>query len=344
MSDTHMNNNNSKACGSAVDARVLQRFSHEVLGLAEIPRCPASRSWLHEAVQGFANVVSFDTAWWGQVYVSAQDAPAKNLMHGSLGLSPSFAEEWNDISTLDRFANASISRLGQAVRECQGDCPEEAKTAVGAFCERHDIYHSMAVTLDFPPSGMLFFVSINRGKSRFGFDDVDALLMEEFVRHLARCWKAYLMAVRSDGMSNDWDDYALSSRKGELLYIGREVGAALDEEYADWQGSRLPGNLSDMLERAPCTLSPAGGKGIVVQPCGELISLMMCSRRHSSLLPPRELSAARLYSQGSSYKEVARTLGVTPATARTYLRNAYVRLGVSNKVELISALRHPGGE
>ncbi|MDX5434676.1 MAG: helix-turn-helix transcriptional regulator, partial [Halomonas sp.] len=64
----------------------------------------------------------------------------------------------------------------------------------------------------------------------------------------------------------------------------------------------------------------------------------------ASLLAPRELSAARLYSQGSSYKEVARTLGVTPATARTYLRNAYVRLGVSNKVELISALRHPGGE
>lgn len=339
-----MNNDNSKACGSAVDVRVLQRFSREVLGLADISRCPSSGSWLHEAIRGFGNVVSFDTAWWGQVYVSAQDAPAKNLMHGSLGLNPAFAEEWNDISTLDRFANASISRLGQAVRECQGDCPEEARTAVGAFCERHDIYHSMAVTLDFPPSGMLFFVSINRGKSRFGFDDVDALLMEEFVRHLARCWKAYLMAVRPDGMSNDWNDYALSSRKGELLYIGREVGAALNEEYAGWQGSRLPDNLSDMLGRAPCTLSPGSRRGIVVQPCGELVSLMMCSRRRASLLAPRELSAARLYSQGSSYKEVARTLGVTPATARTYLRNAYVQLEVSNKVELISALRHPGGE
>lgn len=339
-----MNDNNGKTSVSAVDVRVLQRFSREVLGLAEIPRCPASGSWLHQAVQGFANVVSFDTAWWGQVYAPPGEAPAKNLMHGSLGLCPSFAAEWNAISEIDRFANVSISRLGKAVRECHGDRPEDAKTAVGAFCERHDIYHSMAVTLDFPPSGMLFFVSINRGKSRFGFDEVDALLMEEFVRHLARCWKAHLTDVRADGQSNAWDGYALSSRKGELLYIGREVGAALNEVYADWQGSHLPGKLSELLGRVPCTFHPGRRREIVVQPCGELISLMMCSRRRSSVLSPREFSAARLYSQGSSYKEVARTLGVTPATARTYLRNAYVRLGVSNKVELISALRQPAGE
>lgn len=339
----NMDKYNSKAFFSAVDVRVLQRFSREVLGLSEISRCHSSGSWLHEAIRGFGNVVSFDTAWWGQVYLPSASAPPKNLMHGSLGLSPSFAEEWNRIAEGDRFANVSISQLGKAIRECQGDCPEEARTAVGAFCERHDIDHSMAVTLDFPSSGMLFFVSIYRGNSRFGFDEIDAMLMEEFVQHLARCWQAHLAAVRSDGMPNDWEDYALSSRKGELLYIGREVGAALDEEYAGWQGSSLPGQLSDMLGRAPCTLSPIGGKGIMVQPCGELISLMVPSRRRSSVLSPRELSAARLYAQGSSYKEVARTLGVTPATARTYLRNAYVQLGVSNKVELISALRHPGG-
>ncbi|MCE8026257.1 helix-turn-helix transcriptional regulator [Billgrantia aerodenitrificans] len=338
-----MNDNNDKTSVSVVDTRVLQRFSHEVLGLAEIPRCPSSGSWLHAAIQGFGNVVSFDTAWWGQVYLPTGNAAPKNLMHGSLGLGPSFAEEWNRIAEIDRFANVSISQLGKAIR-CQGDWPGDEKTAVGAFCERHDIYHSMAVTLDFPASGMLFFVSIYRGRSRFGFDEVDALLMEEFVRHLARCWQAHLTAVRSDAMSNDWGDYALSSRQGELLYIGREVGTALDAEYAGWQGSSLPGQLSGMLDRAPCTLSPTGGKGIVVQPCGELVSLMMCSRRRSSVLSPRELSAARLYSQGSSYKEVARTLGITPATARTYLRNAYVQLGVSNKVELISALRQPGGE
>ena len=47
-----------------------------------------------------------------------------------------------------------------------------------------------------------------------------------------------------------------------------------------------------------------------------------------------------LYAQGRSHKDIAATLGLTPATVRTYLRTAYAALGVSNKLELVSALRH----
>ncbi len=37
-----------------------------------------------------------------------------------------------------------------------------------------------------------------------------------------------------------------------------------------------------------------------------------------------------LYAQGRSHKDIAATLGLTPATVRTYLRTAYAALGVSN--------------
>jgi DNA-binding CsgD family transcriptional regulator len=50
------------------------------------------------------------------------------------------------------------------------------------------------------------------------------------------------------------------------------------------------------------------------------------------------LSAATLYAHGRSYKEIASSLGLSPATVRTYLRSAYTQLGVKNKVELIAAL------
>ena len=43
-----------------------------------------------------------------------------------------------------------------------------------------------------------------------------------------------------------------------------------------------------------------------------------------------------LYAQGRSHKDIAATLGLTPATVRT----AYAALGVSNKLELVAALRH----
>ena len=59
-----------------------------------------------------------------------------------------------------------------------------------------------------------------------------------------------------------------------------------------------------------------------------------------SALAPRELSVAMLYAQGQSHKYIAATLGLTPATVRTYLRTAYAALGVRNKLELVAALRN----
>ena len=47
-----------------------------------------------------------------------------------------------------------------------------------------------------------------------------------------------------------------------------------------------------------------------------------------------------LYAEGRSHKDIAATLGLTPATVRTYLRTAYAALGVSTKLELVAALRH----
>lgn len=336
-----MYNNNSMSRGFRIDADILKRFSREVRTMAELSRHSSSESWLHEAVQGFGNIVNFDAAWWGQIYLPSDTSPPKNLMHGSLGLGASFAEEWNGISGIDCFARESISCLGKAVRESHEDLTHDVDVEIESFCKRYDIFHSMAVTLEFPSSGMLFFVSIYRGRSGLRFDSLDSILMEEFLNHLIHFWQTYLTTIRSDGMPNTWDDYALSSVKGGLLYIGREVGAILNEKYSSWQGDRLPSDISDILCRAPCTVYPDGKQGILVQHCGDLVSLMLCSRQRSTSLSPRELSAARFYSQGHSYKEVARALGVTPATARTYLRSAYFQLGVRNKVELISALRQP---
>ncbi|MBT2772328.1 helix-turn-helix transcriptional regulator [Halomonas sp. ISL-60] len=341
-----MDINNNKAQTLSCDADVLKRFSRELMELTQLPRCSVPERWLCEAVQGFANIVGFDAAWWGQLYLSSDaSSPGSSprvMMDGSLGLRSSFAQEWHRISGVDRFAKASISYLGKAVRGGHDDLPDTDCAEVEAFCRRHDILHSMAVTLEFPCSGMLFFVSIYRSATSRGFDRLDALLMEEFLTHLAYYWKQYLAKIRFETLPNGWDNYALTNRKGELLYIGKAVRVALERKYVGWQGSSLPRLIADKLSTTPPALIADENKGIIVHHCGDLIALTLCSHQRSSALSPRELSAASLYAQGSSYKQVARMLGITPATARTYLRSAYVQLGVSNKVELLSALRQPG--
>jgi DNA-binding CsgD family transcriptional regulator len=49
-----------------------------------------------------------------------------------------------------------------------------------------------------------------------------------------------------------------------------------------------------------------------------------------------------MYAAGHSYKAIALRTGLSPATVRTYLRDAYLQLGVRNKVELGSRLALDG--
>lgn len=55
-------------------------------------------------------------------------------------------------------------------------------------------------------------------------------------------------------------------------------------------------------------------------------------------LSRREREVAAAYATGASYKEIARDLGISPQTVRTYLGIIYRKLGVSTKVALAQAL------
>lgn len=69
------------------------------------------------------------------------------------------------------------------------------------------------------------------------------------------------------------------------------------------------------------------------------------SRRHSTTarmaLSPRELEVLMLLREGESIPAIARTLYVSPSTAKTYVSRLYEKLGASNRAQaLMAALRH----
>lgn len=51
-------------------------------------------------------------------------------------------------------------------------------------------------------------------------------------------------------------------------------------------------------------------------------------------LTPREADIARRFGLGSSYRQIAGDLHISPATVRNHLANIYAKVGISNKVEL----------
>ena len=223
-------------------------------------------------------------------------------------------------------------------RDVVGPLPELPEVA--AFTLRHGLYHCMALTAELPHSGLMFFVSIYRPPTRPEFSDGETVLFGEFVLHLLQQWHHRLQRLQSDTPGRPWDSFALVRPSGELLFAGLRISRALGEASPGWHGTHLPPVVAQALAGAPCTLSVGKACRLRLEPCGPLVAVSLASRQHKQALAPRELSAAMLYAQGRSHKDIAATLGLTPATVRTYLRTAYAALGVSNKLELVSALRH----
>lgn len=64
----------------------------------------------------------------------------------------------------------------------------------------------------------------------------------------------------------------------------------------------------------------------------------MADDQSGEALSGRELEIATAYAEGQSHKEIARGLGISPATVRTHLRTVYRKLTVTSKIELAQAL------
>ncbi len=317
----------------------VRTLSRSLLKLSDLAHTTPAQHLLHQALRGLQALVPFDAAWWGEVSAGDVQTGPRNWLHGSIGLSQDFAQEWNTLSTVDEFARRSMQRLGEVIRERDViDGPPEDPRIVD-FAERHGLHHCMALTAELPHSGLMFFVSIYRPRIRPAFSDAETVLFGEFVAHLLQHWHHLLQRLQSDSPSRPWDGFALAQPSGELLFAGLRISLALGEACQGWTGPQLPPAVAQALARAPCNLSVGKAVRLRLEPCGPLVAISLASRHHKPPLAPRELSAAMLYAHGHSHKDIAATLGLTPATVRTYLRTAYAALGVSNKLELVAALR-----
>jgi DNA-binding CsgD family transcriptional regulator len=313
---------------------VLEAFSAQLLALDRLGMAVSPSRLMSEGLAGLRSLVSFDACWWGECSGGIDGLAPRNWLSGCIGLSADFAREWNRIAASDGFARESMDRLDAVV--CRSGCVDPVP-AVEAFARRHDLYHVIAITRALPGSGLMHFISLYRRKASRPFEPVHHSLLEQFSAHLMQRWSARIATMVGAGGPSAGDSHALLDRNGEFVYLGARLAHLLHERVPLWEGTQLPPDLREALRQVPgvCRL---GNRRLVIQACGELQLISLAPRRHATLLPPRQMSVAMLYADGRSYKEIARETGLSPASVRTYLREIYVRLGVSDKVALSRAL------
>jgi DNA-binding CsgD family transcriptional regulator len=193
----------------------------------------------------------------------------------------------------------------------------------------------MAISMDLPASGFRFFVSVYRGEHERAFSELEAMVFGEFCQHLMQLWQQRVWESLGLSQAGEGDQRALCDAQGRLIYLGSAVAQTLARHLQDWQGEVLPG---EWLDTGP---APACCPWARARRCG-CSARASCWRCRSGRPPrpcrPRELAVAWRFAQGQSHKAIALELGLSPATVRTYLRDAYQRLGVDNRVALIHRL------
>lgn len=316
-----------------IGRKTLEDFSRGLLALDRLPADVSPPTLMREGLAGLRALVPFDAAWWGETSGGIDGLAPRNWLSDRINLSADFAREWNRIGATDRFANESMQRLDTVVCETGYADPEPA---VEAFVRRHDLYHVMAITRTLPGSGLLQFVTLYRHRHSPGFEPAHSVLFDLWSAHLMQRWCARIAALVGRG-AGIGDAHGLVDAAGDFVYLGARLALLLRERFPSWDGTRLPAGLALGVRDAPATLR-LGRRRLGTLRCGELVLLSLAPQRRAAPLPPRELSVALLYADGRSHKDIARETGLAPATVRTYLRDVYLRLGVSDKVALGRAL------
>ena len=314
----------------------IEAFSQQVLRLSQLPASLSPARLMDEGLDLLHGLVPFDAAWWGECSGGADGLAPRNWLHGRRNLSAGMAREWNRISSSDRFARDSMSRLAAAVCVSGFADPEPE---LEAFARRHDLCHALAITRALPGSGLLHFISLYRHEASPPFEPERVLLFELFTDHLMTRWSQRVSDLLGGGLPAG-ETQALVDGRGELVFLGARLASLLRERFPQWDGSHLPAALALAPERLP-TQWRLGRRRVTAQRCGDLVLLQLAPLRQAPALPPRELLVAQRFADGQSYKVIARDTGLSPATVRTYLRDAYLRLGVANRVDLGRALGEP---
>jgi DNA-binding CsgD family transcriptional regulator/tetratricopeptide (TPR) repeat protein len=145
---------------------------------------------------------------------------------------------------------------------------------------------------------------------------------------------------------------AISHAKGLLLLaegqtrtariLLEETKASWDERARFWDGtraaidlahcaarSRLPREAARLVERARERISAAGATAL-----GVLADQVASNSESTGPLSARELEVARLVATGSTNREIAQSLTISPKTASSHIEHILTKLGVSRRSEI----------
>ncbi|MGQ0708324.1 MAG: response regulator transcription factor [Rhodoferax sp.] len=286
------------------------------------------RSWLH-----------FRGAIWG-LGADVQGSPVPHHTHLH-ALPQDFMLSWEPVKAEDILVGRAVAQPAHVHSSSLWASEWDDSPRVRARCAQYDIGHVMCVFLPDLDLGLYHFLSLYRGAQDTAFSERDQQWLQWLAPHMVQAADAArLQHLRSLAQPVREERYAIMDAKGVLYQSQPGFVQMLRREWSDWHGPCLP---AELVQCAGKERSWMGAQVVVqVDAVKDLYLLRVRGLLALDTLSERERQVAQGFVDGQSHKEVARTLGIAPATVRNHLSAIYTKLAVSDKAQLATAMAGQG--
>lgn len=288
------------------------------------------------AVREMRRLIRFDGCWWG---IGTLIEGHHRIHHSFVeGLPEDMATAFNDADDRNIVGRRCSRRPGRALVFGPQDLAGNEET--WELARRARIAQVLCACTLQETSHLVMFVSLSRRRARPAFSPTEAGALELLLPHLesmlqlSRVLDITRQRIRQAGTHIC---LAVTDVRGILHVAEPGFDRIVREEWPTWQGPALP---AEVVAAIGARRARYRGHSVTLefQWIGSQVvaAAHPCDRRDS--LTPQERRVADVFAAGRNYKEVARLVGISPATVRHHLRAVYVKLGVRDKAALARTL------
>jgi DNA-binding CsgD family transcriptional regulator len=285
----------------------------------------------------------FDSAMWGFGEAQRSHRLAFDALHLH-NLPEEALASYEEIKDHDlvAFEAFDVRRLGIVCNFNLRDMMPAARYAdVASFDARWGLQNLLAETVYDKTMSSIEFIALWRAKEWDRYTEEERLLGEALLPHFIEAGTINRLASLSrmnGAAASRRGTRAIANQGGVLETCDAEFPDMLRKEWPDWSPPSLPGDLVRALRA--CSERRFVGKriGVAASLNSGMLFLLAREKGNAEALTKAQLAVATLAAKGLSYKKVARDLGLSPATVRNHLHNAYVKLEVGNRTALARCL------
>lgn len=300
-----------------------------------------------EAAMGLVrSVVRFESCIWGSGYfiASGDKRQLVPLSAYTSEIDPRGFEEWKAINRADKVIPIGCKVPRTTVQFHSPTLYASRDDAVmGDYARRFRRQSILATALE-PGDALVFsWCSIYRPDPADVFREDERARCEVLVNHLNEASKVNRLVQTSAASSAAWAERdqgtgALATPDGRLLSAQPGFLQACARQWRAFDGANLPATVLAQLLASAEGIARLPRVVIRVRRLFGCLRLDAKPRTAADGPAPRRMDVAALHARGHSYKEIARMLGIAPATVRNHIAASYRSLGIASRAGLRAAL------